>query len=65
MGLGDLERIADLATRAISGPASLRYTEEAVQKRLGLTSKRMLRVYRRILDDGPDLACAAHSSEAP
>jgi len=32
------------------------YTEEAVQKRLGLTSKRMLRMYRKILDDGPDLA---------
>jgi integrase len=31
------------------------YTEEAVQKRLGLASKRMVWEYRRILDDGPDL----------
>jgi integrase len=32
------------------------YTEEAVQKRLGLASRRMVRMYRKILDDGPDLA---------
>jgi len=32
------------------------YAEEAVKKRLGLTSKRMVLMYRKILDDGPDLA---------
>ena len=46
----------DGLVRARKAKKQGRYAQEAVQKRLGLASKRMVWMYRNILDDGPDLA---------